>query len=356
MIMLKVAITIPTIKSGGAEKQATLLASVLSNLCEVHFISVSGYSNAAQSNIAILKNAPGHVILHSLEGNIIKRILGLRKILRDNSIDTVFNYLSYCDIICGVTEKIVGVRNIYGGIRNSQLPYGKYLLEKVVHNYISTLTIFNCYSGLEYFVERGFKKEKSIVIPNCFTNISAPMFRLDKKVKKIITVGRFVQQKDYLTAIKTIATLRKRTTDFHFMIVGYGELEEVIRQWVSKYEITDFTEILITPSNIPELLYEADLYLSTSLYEGTSNSIMEALNWSLPVVCTNVGDNSYLIQNNINGFLHKVGDYEGMAHSLSLLIDNANMRQTLGTKGNTLLHNQYSLETFSERYNQLLSI
>lgn len=353
--MLKVAIVIPSVKSGGAEKQASLLASILARTCEVHFISVNGYENAAPSNMAVLKKTLESKQLHSLTGNIVGKLLGLRRILKDNSIDVAFNYLSFCDVVCGITEKIVGVRIIYGGIRNSELSRLKCLFEKVTHNFISTSTIFNCYSGQKHFVNKGFKETKCIVIPNCFIDISSPLYRSDNEIKKIITVGRFVQQKDYLTAIKTISTLRKYVSNFRFIIVGYGELEDMVRQWVKEYDIMNLTEIFINPSNIPDLLRESDIYLSTSLYEGTSNSIMEALNWSLPVVCTNVGDNSYLVQNNVNGFLHQIGDYEGMAYSLELLINSMNMRHSFGIYGNTLLHTEYSLEIFSEHYNRLLA-
>lgn len=51
------------------------------------------------------------------------------------------------------------------------------------------------------------------------------------------------------------------------------------------------------------MLDKADIYLSTSLFEGTSNSIMEAMNADLPIVATNVGDNGLLVKNEINGFL-----------------------------------------------------
>ena len=64
-------------------------------------------------------------------------------------------------------------------------------------------------------------------------------------------------------------------------------LEAQIREWVELYGIKDRTDIHIKPNNVSELERNADIYISTSLFEGTSNSIMEALNWSLPVVATN---------------------------------------------------------------------
>lgn len=85
--------------------------------------------------------------------------------------------------------------------------------------------------------------------------------------------------------------------------MGYGSLEAQIREWIKQYGIDDITTVYINPNNIAELLDQANIYISTSLFEGTSNSIMEAMNADLPIVATNVGDNGQLVQNRENGFL-----------------------------------------------------
>jgi glycosyltransferase involved in cell wall biosynthesis len=59
-------------------------------------------------------------------------------------------------------------------------------------------------------------------------------------------------------------------------------------------------KIFINPANIPDILNECDIYLSTSLFEGLSNSIMEAMVAGLPVIATDVGDNKYLVKDGFN--------------------------------------------------------
>ena len=173
----------------------------------------------------------------------------------------------------------------------------KNVLEWISHNFVATGTIFNCYSGEKAFIKKGFKKSKCITIPNCFPNIAEPKETTDKEKVRIITVARFHPQKDYETAVKAIAFLKKANKNFVFDLCGYGYLEDQIRRWVKKYGVEDVVEFHIHPNNIPDLLSQADIYISTSLFEGTSNSIMEAMNWCLPVVCTNVGDNGKLVHN-----------------------------------------------------------
>ena len=190
------------------------------------------------------------------------------------------------------------------------------------------------------------------MIPNGFPGIQNPLKRDLSDIPRIITVGRFVEQKDYETAIKAISLLKDRL--FRFLIVGYGDLEDDVRKWVNLYHIEDVTIIYINPLNTQELIKSADVYLSTSLFEGTSNSIMEAMNWSLPVVATNVGDNSYLVQEGQSGFLHSIGDAEGIANSLEKFLGNSELRKRMGERGNRILREQYSMEQFEKRYIDLI--
>lgn len=194
-----------------------------------------------------------------------------------------------------------------------------------------------------------------IVIPNCFPNVLKVKSRPAKEIVKIITVGRFDEAKDYRTAILSIKELRKSCSNFLFQIVGYGKLEHQIRRWIDDNDLAGDIALLINPKNVSELLDESDVYLTTSAYEGTSNSIMEAMNASLPIVATNVGDNDRIIIDGVNGFLHKVGDYTRIAESVSILVKDHKLRCEFGSRGNEMLEKNYSFERFKESYIQLIN-
>ncbi len=347
--MDNIAILVPSIKSGGAEKQAVLLAQCLSEYYSVHFIIIYGEAPFSETNAQILEKGI-NLSKHKLEGGKLSKLRSLYKIFKNQHIRIAFNYLTYCDVYGCLIEKLSGVRYVYNGIRNSRLPQGKLILERFIHNHFATGTIFNCFSGSDFFQSQGFKSDKCVVIPNCFPAISSPINRPQKDIIRIITVGRFVEQKDYLTAIKAVSLLKQRVSSFVYYIVGYGELEEQIYHWIQEYDIEDVSDVFINPSNTQELLSASDIYLSTSLFEGTSNSIMEALNWSLPVVATNVGDNYHLISEGYNGFLHSTGDASSLCSSLETLIKDSRLRNEFGQNGNSLLKEKYSMSLFKERY------
>ena len=348
---MKIAILIPTIKPGGAEKQAALLAATLSEENEVHFVSLWGKKNLSVIVQKFLEDE--HVQIHYLSGKSFGKWKEYYQLLKQQKIEMAFNYLTICDVTGAMVEKLAGVKTVFNGIRNSRLAPAKNVLEWFAHNFFADYTIYNCQSGAKHFENLGFCKKKTIVIPNCFPNISKPIKRTDKDIKTIITVGRFEPQKDYLTAIKTIADLRKARQDFVFTIIGHGHIESQVRDWVEEYGLTDYTQVLIAPDNVQEILKSADIYLSTSLFEGTSNSIMEAMNWSIPVVATNVGDNNQLIKDSWNGYLISIGDYKRLSEHLLKLLHDDKLRIEMGIRGNERLHN-YSVERFVENYSKVL--
>ena len=350
--MKTIAILIPSLKPGGAEKQATLLATVLDKHYNVDMYLLYGVEQAAPQNMELLSDTKVHV--HSLTGNTISKIFQLKKVLKSKKTDVLLNYLTSCDVIGAIAGRMAGVRKIYGGIRNARVEWSKMIADKIAHNYIASGSIYNCYSGAEYFTKKGYKEDRNVVIPNCFLGISEPIIREDREAKHIVTVGRFVPQKDYKTIIRSIAYLKDLRQDFVMDIIGYGIEEENIRGWIKEYGVEDYINIHIRPDNVQDIVRDADIYLSTSLFEGTSNSIMEALNWSLPVVATNVGDNDHLVIDGVNGTLHSIADAEGMAKSLAVLLNSVELRNDYGIRSNQNLRENYSMEIFEKRYLQLI--
>ena len=348
---MNIAILIPSLRQGGAEKQAALLASVLDKYHSVDLYLLYGYNAIAPHNKEVLDCT--NVRLHLLNGNITSKIFKLTNEWKSKNIDIVFNYLSSCDVVGAMAARMAGVKRVYSGIRNTRLEWHKMIADRFIHNYIATGTIYNCYSGAEYFTSKGFRKSKNIVIPNGFLDIAQPIVREDRHIKHIVTTGRFVPQKDYLTMIQTLSKLKGMRQDFVMDIIGYGVEEANIRNWIKEYDVEDITNIYIKPDNVQDIVRSADIYLSTSLFEGTSNSIMEALNWSMPVVATDVGDNAYMITNGFNGMLHPIGDDEGMAHSIATLLDSAELRNQYGMRSSQHLQDNYSLEIFEKRYTDL---
>lgn len=350
--MKNIVVFVKNLESGGAEKQSVLLAKSLSANYNIHYL-IFNDKYIEQKYIYLLKEDE-KIIINFFSGNIIIRFFYLCKYFRKNKIEVIFSYLTGANAIAIFAGIITNVKFIYSGIRTVYLPTLKLLVDKLITNYLATGTIVNCYSGKYYFKSKGFIPEKLKVITNCFENIVPYTEKACNEDIKIITVGRFVPQKDYDTALKTISLLKNKYTNIKFQIVGYGILEDHIRELIRSFDLTNNVELYINPNNISELLNLADIYLSTSLFEGTSNSIMEGLNANLPIVATNVGDNDYLVQDKKNGYLTNVQDPFSIADKLEKLILDALLRKNMGKESKIILQEKYSVNIFRNKYIDLI--
>lgn len=349
---MNIAIFVKNLTSGGAEKQSVLLAKAMTKYYPTHYLIFNG-EKIHQRYLDMLKE-DSSIQIKYFKGNHIYRYNQFLKYLKDNNINYIFSYLTAANAYACLAGKLNNIK-VFTGLRNAKLPLLKCLTDCFLTNYLAKGAIANCFSGKEYFTKKGFQEHKITVIPNCFENIKPYISKPIKTEVRIITVGRFVPQKDYETAIRSISELKKLGCQINFDIVGYGNLEAQIKNWIQQYNISDITHLYINPNNIEELLDNADIYLSTSLYEGTSNSIMEAMNVDLPIVATNVGDNKYLVHNNENGYLLRTKDYINISKYLKTLAENSELRQQQGKKSKDLLLKNFSMDIFTNHYISLLN-
>lgn len=349
--MKKIAIVLKNLTRGGAEKQSILLTRALANEYEVHYVILNGHK--VNENYMELLHSDRRIVVHCFSGSLIHRIRQLYYCIRELSPYAIFSYLTMANLIAASVGRLCGCGRIYTGLRNTRLPWLKLVTDRFVCNHLATYAISNSISGIAYFASKGFQTERMMAISNCFENITPYTCKTPHEEIRVITVGRFVEQKDYKTAIKAIAALTCQQK-IRFIIIGYGELEPQIRRWIREEGIEDVTEIMINPDNIPAILNDADIYISTSLFEGMSNAIMEAMNADLPVVCTNVGDNNKLVIEGENGFICPVGDWKKLADRTEDLILQEEKRIAFGKRSKEILESCYDVEIFRTAYVKLL--
>lgn len=345
-----IAILIPSLKKGGAEKQASLLARVLSSRYTVYIILTDVSQGFEPANVSLSGLDDGHII--RLEGGVISQYRRLKTTQRRIGARAMFCYLTRPDLLGPLAARKAGVEYCWQGIRNAQLPGWKVLLERLGSRY-ATGAVVNNYAGADAFSRKGIRN--LTVIPNCYPEPRPVCRREARDTVTVVTVARFVAQKDYPTAIGAVAAAMRQNPGLRYRIIGHGEQEEQVRSIVAGYGIDDRTEILVNPPHVLERVAECDIYLSASLFEGTSNSIMEAMDVSLPVVATDVGDNARLVTDGVSGYITATGDAGAMSAAIARLASDAALRCDMGAAGNAALAREYSVEAFAGRYFELLA-
>jgi len=97
------------------------------------------------------------------------------------------------------------------------------------------------------------------------------------------------------------------------------------------------------------LMYGSDIFLNTSISEGMSGAILEAMAESLPVIATRNSGNDALVDNNESGFLVPLNDQDDLIEKLLRLISDKALRDNMGAKGKGIIEKNYLAELEIDR-------
>jgi glycosyltransferase involved in cell wall biosynthesis len=142
------------------------------------------------------------------------------------------------------------------------------------------------------------------------------------------------------------------------VLAGEGELLEPMRRLAFQLGLQDRTFFVGRCLQIAELLAVSDVCVLSSKFEGFSNAILEYMAAGRPVVATDVGGAREAVIDGETGYLVAAGDVAGMASRIVRLLQNHELRQSLGERGQRIVEQKFStdaqLRKTEELYSQLL--
>lgn len=168
------------------------------------------------------------------------------------------------------------------------------------------------------------------------------------------SVGRMEAVKDYPTLIRGFIRLLEAVPDarkkLRLIIVGDGSSRQRCLEMVCK---TGFEKLIWMPgerSDIPSLMRKMDLFVLPSLGEGISNTILEAMSCSLPVVATRVGGNVELIDESRSGTLVEPGDEAGLEKAILKYYVQPELLEKHGKFARNKIETCFSMSSMIENY------
>ncbi len=161
-------------------------------------------------------------------------------------------------------------------------------------------------------------------------------------------VGRLDPIKDHPTLFRALAVLRERGMDARLLVVGEGPEEERLRELAG--EGVDF---LGNRTDVPRVLQALDLFVLSSLNEGISNTILEAMATGLPVVATRVGGNTELVEDGVSGRLVAHGDTEAFVAAIREYQADPVRSQAHGEAGRRATLDRFSIEAMVKSYEEV---
>jgi glycosyltransferase involved in cell wall biosynthesis len=153
--------------------------------------------------------------------------------------------------------------------------------------------------------------------------------RIRESTFVIGSVGNFTPKKDQRTLLDAFALVHQRIPDSVLLLVGSGPLEKDLRQHTAALQLTDHVQFLGMRDDVPGLLPALDLFTLSSLHEGLSIALVEAMASGVPGVCTRVGGVPEVITDDVNGRLVPPRDPRQLANALILLAEDPDRRHRL---------------------------
>ena len=232
--------------------------------------------------------------------NILYWFKSIRKIVKHSSVIISFAYKINI-IVFFSSLGFVRKRHIYSE-RTHPMHDGRNFIEMLVCNYI--------YKRIDRLVvqNQSIKKSFHPKVQKNSTIISNPVNRvLDFKYKEdseqIIAVGRLTYEKNFSLLIESFKLVVEQRPNFKLLIFGEGPMRDELGALIVRLDLSNNVKLLGITEDIFHELSESSIFVQTSLFEGQSNALLEAMVHGLPVVVTYYDGIDEIINDSENGWI-----------------------------------------------------
>ena len=369
---IRVLFLLPRFGTGGAERQLVLLAQAM---------------DKTSFDVTIAAMYPGGPWLSTAEQidgitlrcldkrgryDVFGFALRLARVIREARPEVVQTHGA--GALFGLTAALIGRSALILGIRNSRLDVGgagwPAALMFAIGRYVSraaSLAIANSHAGKTYYSAHGYEAAKIHVVPNGFdVEAFKPSRRAGRAIRHqwgitddqllIGIIARVVPVKDHELFLRAAAIVAKADPRVRFAVVGEGEAAELARLRALAASL-GIAELVRWPGRCDDMVgahNALDLCASTSLSEGVSNSIGEAMACGTPSVVTDAGDSALLL--NDPSRVTPAGQADAAAQAwLRVLSLSHEARRGLGAADRQRIVEHFSLPSAAKQVESLIA-
>ena len=281
--------------------------------------------------------------------NLIFNTIKLYKYLKNNT-DIIIAFLNPIIISVSIVSFFVKNKIVVSERCDPCKSPGNYLRRKI-RDYCfkkADLCVFQTQDAREYF---SFIEEKKCkIIPNA---ISDDIIKNNAVVRqnKIVFVGQIIPQKNVKMLIDGFAKFCRIDNRYTLEVYGQGYQLESMKAYTKNKDLNDKIRFHGFVNNVLTEIEDASVYVSTSDFEGISNSILEAMALGLPVIATDcpIGGSRMLIQNEENGVLIPMNDSQALCDALIKITSNPDFAHNL-SKNAEKVKSIYAIEKISQMW------
>lgn len=230
-------------------------------------------------------------------------------------------------------------------------------VERILARWCDKIIVVNTYDR-QHAVQLGVASEdKLVTIYN-----GVPESRLDsgRQVKRrdllqelnipdnsvlCVFVGRLAPQKGLTYLMEAMAVVKAKMSSpaVHLAVIGEGELESQIRDQIQRLNVADRVHLLGFQSVCMRWTGGCDLFVLSSLWEGHSITLLEAMGLGRPIIASDIKGNRETITNGENGLLVPPADSAELAKAIMEIASDTRRANELGRR---------ACETFEKRFTE----
>jgi len=385
---IKVIYLIGTLDVGGAERQ---LVELVKGLDRTRFEPVVYTLGPPKGNILApevealdipvktLGLVPrGYPIIHPLgwiriTGNLL-RLARMRRVFKTEQAQIFHGYLFWAYVFGGHAARVAGIPIIITSRRSlatskvaSWKGYHRWLEKRI--NRITDHVVTNSKAVLEDTIEQEhIPREQVSIIYNGAFQAHEPLTETERSeaLQKwrrspdevlIVMVANLIRYKGHRYLLEALAALKSASTQPFRMIMigGDGNAREELEQQVQELGLEDDALFAGSIPRAQRLLPLFDISVLASLEEGFSNTVLESMGAGLPMLATAVGGNGEAVVEGETGFLVPARDAEALRARLQRLMDDAELRKSMGAAGRGRVQSEFSVEAMVQKTQALYS-
>ncbi len=281
-----------------------------------------------------------------LKSNYIKFIVNAprgKKIIKQYKADIVHgDYLTNYGLLAALAKPqklvvTVAGSDIFGEPKRPKYFYysNRYVLQKanLVHSVAKHMT--------ESILKYNIPKEKIITFPEGIDTSIFPVFS-DKIMMRepiVVCTRAFRPVYDIPTLIRAVPIVIKKNPRVKFLFIGDGPNQKEMKKRTESLNVSDNVKFLgyLPWKELVKYLHKSAIYVSPSLSDGTSASLLQAMvSGSFPIV-SDIPANTEWIKHGENGYVFPVGNSNKLANLILMAIDNPTLRENAGKLNSQLV-------------------
>lgn len=166
-------------------------------------------------------------------------------------------------------------------------------------------------------------------------------------------VGRISAQKDFATFVRVARLVANTHPVVCFVIIGPAEskaLADALDRQIDELGLVDRVFVLGARSDVPALLVQSDMFLSTAIFEGQGLAALEAMSLNKPVVAMDCVGLRECIEHEVDGLLVPLGDEAACAQAVLRVLQDGALAKRLGENGRESVSKKYSARAYAQGF------